>query len=65
MGYANMNHRYFFTCLFFLINAVLQGGRTITKEDIVNLQYVFSPALQNDKPVPVWMALPIRFRLVE
>jgi protein TonB len=28
-------------------------------------QYVFSPALQNDKPVPVWMALPIRFRLVE
>ena len=28
-------------------------------------QYIFSPALQNDKPVPVWMALPIRFRLIE
>ncbi|MBS10502.1 MAG: hypothetical protein CME19_02720 [Gemmatimonadetes bacterium] len=27
-------------------------------------QYEFSPARQNDRPVPVWMALPIRFRLV-
>ena len=33
-----MKHRYFFTCLLFLVNAVLQGGRNITKEDIVNLQ---------------------------
>ena len=43
-----MKHRYFFTCLLFLVNAVLQGGRTITKEDIVNLQYVFSPAMSPD-----------------
>ena len=27
-------------------------------------QYEFSPAKQNDKAMPVWMALPIRFRLV-
>jgi TonB family protein len=27
-------------------------------------QYEFAPARQNDKPVPVWMALPIRFHLV-
>ncbi len=43
-----MKHRYFFTCLLFLVNAVLQGGRTITKEDIVNLQYVFSQAMSPD-----------------
>ena len=26
-------------------------------------QFVFKPAIQNDKPVRVWMAMPIRFRL--
>ena len=28
-------------------------------------QFIFKPALQNDKPVAVWMTLPIRFRLVD
>ena len=28
-------------------------------------QFVFKPALQNDKPVAVWMTLPIRFRIVD
>ena len=43
-----MKHRYFFTCLLFLVNTFVQGGRAITKEDIVNLQYVFSPAMSPD-----------------
>ena len=43
-----MKHKYFFTCLFFLFNTFVQGGRTITKEDIVNLQYVLSPAMSPD-----------------
>lgn len=28
-------------------------------------QFVFRPALQNDKPVAVWMTRPIRFRIVD
>ncbi|MDE2887076.1 MAG: energy transducer TonB [Gemmatimonadota bacterium] len=28
-------------------------------------QFVFKPALQNDKPVAVWMTRPIRFRIVD
>jgi TonB family protein len=28
-------------------------------------RFVFRPALQNDKPVSVWMTLPIRFRIVD
>ena len=43
-----MKHRYFITCLLFLINTILQGGRSITKEDIVNLQYVLSPTMSPD-----------------
>ena len=43
-----MKHKYFITFLLFLINTILQGGRSITKEDIVNLQYVFSPAISPD-----------------
>lgn len=41
-------------------------GMTIFHEAALTAvrQYEFAPARQNDKPVPVWMALPIRFRLV-
>ncbi|MDA0746646.1 MAG: energy transducer TonB [bacterium] len=27
-------------------------------------QFVFEPALQNDKPVKVWMTIPVQFKLV-
>ena len=40
-----MKKRNYLTCLFFIINITLQGGRSITKEDIVNLRYVSSPAM--------------------
>ena len=34
----------YLTCLFFICNIILPAGRSITKEDIVNLQYVSSPS---------------------
>ncbi|MFH1009431.1 MAG: energy transducer TonB [Candidatus Latescibacterota bacterium] len=40
-------------------------GPEIFKEDAIKAarQFRFSPALQNDKPVRVWMAVPIDFKL--
>lgn len=44
---------------------VLRGKEIFHKAALKAVkQYHFSPARQNDRPVPVWMALPIRFRLV-
>jgi periplasmic protein TonB len=44
---------------------VLRGKDIFHKAALTAVkQYHFSPAKQNDRPVPVWMALPIRFRLV-
>ena len=40
-----MKKRNYFTCLLFIINITLQGGNYITKEDIVNLRYISSPAM--------------------
>lgn len=40
-------------------------GEEIFRQAAINAvsQFVFKPAIQNDKPVRVWMAMPIRFRL--
>lgn len=44
---------------------VLRGKEIFHKAALTAVrQYEFSPARQNDRPVPVWMALPIRFRLL-
>jgi protein TonB len=44
---------------------VLRGKTIFHKAALKAVKgYEFSPARQNDRPVPVWMALPIRFRLV-
>ena len=43
-----MKPRNFFYCLILLINTLLFGGRIITKEDIADLHYVFSPAISSD-----------------
>ena len=45
MGKTIMKKRNYLTCLLFIINITLQGGRSITKEDIVNLRYVSSSAM--------------------
>ena len=45
MGKTIMKKRNYLTCLLFIINITLQGGRSITKEDIVNLRYVSSPSM--------------------
>jgi TonB family protein len=49
-----------------VMQAEVLRGKTIFRKAALTAikQYEFSPARQNDKPVPVWMALPIRFRLV-
>ena len=40
-----MKKRNYLTCLLFIVNITLQGGRPITKEDIVNLKFVSSPTM--------------------
>jgi protein TonB len=49
-----------------VLKAEVLRGKTIFHRSALKAvrQYEFAPARQNDKPVPVWMALPIRFRLV-
>lgn len=45
---------------------VLKGPKVFHRAAVEAVsQFVFKPALQNSKPVAVWMALPIRFRLVD
>jgi outer membrane biosynthesis protein TonB len=29
------------------------------------MQWVFKPAIQQDRPIAVWMAIPISFKLLE
>ncbi len=45
--------------------ARVMNGKEILRESALEAvkQYVFTPARQNDRPVQVWMAIPIRFRL--
>ena len=45
MGEAIMKKRNYLNFLLFIINITLHGERSITKEDIVNLRYVSSPAM--------------------
>ena len=40
-----MKKRNYLICLLFIVNITLQGGRPITKEDIVNLKFVSSPTM--------------------
>jgi len=54
-----MIQRYIFTYLFFLINTILFAGRSITKEDIVNFQYVSSPAMSpNGENIAYTLSVP-------
>ncbi|MDA0745958.1 MAG: energy transducer TonB [bacterium] len=46
--------------------SVMKGPRVFHDAAIEAVyQFDFHPAMQNDKPVAVWMTLPIRFRLME
>lgn len=46
-------------------DAVVMRGKEMFRASALEAfrQYVFTPALQNDKPVSVWMAMPIQFVL--
>ena len=45
--------------------AMVIKGPEIFRDAALNAiaQFTFKPAVQNDRPVPVWMSMPIRFRL--
>ena len=47
--------------------AVIMQGLEIFHEAATNavLQWVFKPAIQQDRPIAVWMAIPISFKLLE
>lgn len=46
--------------------AMVVKGKDILQQAALNAiyQYRFSPAQQNDKPVKVWLTMPIRFQLI-
>ncbi|MEK7726904.1 MAG: TonB family protein [candidate division KSB1 bacterium] len=47
--------------------AVIMQGIEIFHEAAISsvLQWVFKPAIQQDRPIAVWMAIPINFKLLE